>query len=145
MNPKRWHAMKDTTLTSQGVVVGMLLGFASDAPLVVFPGNPSNSAIRARSTVSLGSEDIGKEVAILFEDGAADRPLVIGRILRSAEPEEALREAVVRLDALERIELRVGKAAIILEADGHVTIRGSNIVSQASGANAVRGGSVKLN
>jgi hypothetical protein len=31
----------------------------------------------------------------------------------------------VKIAAKERIELRVGKASIVMEADGHITIRGS--------------------
>jgi len=133
-----------------GVVIGMLLGFRDGRPLVVYAGNPRSAAIEARSTVALGPADIGTEVAILFEDAARDRPLVIGRLLRepgTAAPaaEDTGRETVLRLKADERIELRVGKAAIILEKDGHVTIRGTDIVSHAAGANSVRGGSVNIN
>lgn len=135
-----------------GVVIGMLLGFRGARPLVVYAGNPRSAAIEARSTVALGPADIGTEVAILFEDAARDRPLVIGRLLREAgaAPDAPAapgteEETVLRLKADERIELRVGKAAIILEKDGHVTIRGTDIVSQAAGANSVRGGSVNIN
>ena len=92
---------------------------------------------------------MGAEVALLFEDGARDRPLVIGRIV---EPARQRDQAMViqdgeqvKLTARERIELRVGKASIVLEKDGHITIRGSYVVSHASAANRIRGGSVNLN
>ncbi len=45
----------------------------------------------------------------------------------------------------ERIELRCGAAAVILEKSGRVTIRGTEVVSQASGTNRVRGGTIQLN
>ena len=132
-----------------GVVIGMLLGFQNDAPLVVFPGNPKDHAVVARSLARLSADDIGAEVALLFEDGARDRPLVIGKIIAPARQRA---QAVViqdgeqvKLTARERIELRVGKASIILEKDGHITIRGSYVVSHASAANRIRGGSVNLN
>lgn len=135
--------------TVDGVVIGLLLGFQNDAPLVVFPGNPQDHAIVARSLARLSADDVGAEVALLFEDGARDRPLVIGRIV---EPVRQRDQAMViqdgeqvRLTARERIELRVGKASIILEKDGHITIRGSYLVSHASAANRIRGGSVNLN
>ena len=51
----------------------------------------------------------------------------------------------VRVDAESRLELRCGKASIIMESDGRITVRGSKLVSQASGSNLIRGGSVKLN
>ncbi|MBB1490604.1 hypothetical protein H5395_03450 [Paracoccus sp. MC1854] len=130
-----------------GVVIGMLLGLEQGSPLVVFAGNLSPEAIPARSLVRLEPEDIGAELALLFEDGDASRPLVIGRIVtplpqgtivvRDGEP--------LRITARERIELRCGKASIVMEADGHITIRGTYLVSHASAANRIRGGSINLN
>ena len=51
----------------------------------------------------------------------------------------------VAVTARERLELRVGKASIVMEKDGHITIRGTYLVSHASAANRIRGGSVNLN
>ncbi len=51
----------------------------------------------------------------------------------------------VRITANERLELRCGKSVIIMEKDGHITIRGTYLVSHASAANRIRGGSVNLN
>ena len=135
--------------TVDGVVIGLLLGFENDAPLVVFPGNLQDHAVVARSLARLSAEDVGSEVALLFEDGARDRPLVMGRIV---EPVRQRDQAMVILDgeqvkltARERIELRVGKASIVMEKDGHITIRGTYLVSHAAVANRIRGGSVNLN
>ena len=136
-------------LAADGVVIGLLIGFRSGQPLVVFPGNPEDQAIRARSLARLGPGDAGSQVAILFEDGNRARPLIIGRIV---EPQPAAGDAVVVRDgetvaitARERIELRVGKASIVMEKDGHITIRGTYLVSHASAANRIRGGSINLN
>ena len=51
----------------------------------------------------------------------------------------------VKINADERLELRCGKASIVMEKDGHITIRGSYLVSHASASNRIRGGSVNLN
>lgn len=132
-----------------GVVIGMLLGFDEGAPLVVFPGNAQDRAIPARSLARLSSDDIGCEVALLFEDGERDRPLIVGRIMEPARVSGAptvVRDGeTVRIAAGERIELRVGKASIVMEKDGHITIRGTYLVSHASAANRIRGGSINLN
>ena len=91
---------------------------------------------------------IGAEVALLFEAGDPLRPLIVGRVVDpgGAEPPEVLRDGErVRVTATERIELRVGKASILLEKDGRITIRGSYVTSHASATNRVRGGSVLLN
>ncbi|HRO16076.1 MAG TPA: DUF6484 domain-containing protein [Paracoccus sp. (in: a-proteobacteria)] len=78
-----------------GVVIGMLLGLDEGRPLVVFAGNPSAQAVPARSLVRFGPEDIGAELALLFEDGDPGRPLVIGRIV-SPMPEGLLNAMSMR-------------------------------------------------
>ena len=136
--------------TVDGVVIGMILGFQDGAPLVVFPGNPKEEAIPARSLTRLRGEDMGAEVALLFEEGDRMRPLIVGKLVEPARVDAAAPVVVadgqmMRLTAKERIELRVGKASIIMEADGQITIRGTDLVSHASRANRIRGGSVNLN
>ncbi len=132
-----------------GVVIGLLIGFEGGAPLVVFVGNPRETAIAARSLTELDVSAIGSELALLFEDGDPTRPLVVGRIVDPAHKNRELQ--VVRegdrvvITSEERIELRCGLASIILERDGRVTIRGSQLTSQASGTNRIRGGAVHLN
>jgi phage gp45-like len=92
---------------------------------------------------------IGAEVALLFEGGDATRPLIVGRIVeparRSSTPNVVRDGEHVRITGEERIELRCGKATIIMEKDGHITIRGTYVTSHASAANRIRGGSVNLN
>jgi hypothetical protein len=132
-----------------GVVIGLLMGFENDLPLVVFAGNEKDHAIPARSLARLGRDLIGKEVALLFEDGDRNRPLIVGQIVEPVAREHAPK--VVRdgervlIEARERIEMRVGKAAIVMDKDGHITIRGTYVVSHASSANRMRGGSISLN
>ncbi|WP_431523412.1 DUF6484 domain-containing protein [Mesorhizobium captivum] len=132
-----------------GVVIGLLIGFECGAPLVVFVGNPRETAIAARSLTELDVSAIGSELALLFEEGDPTRPLVVGRIVDPAHKNRELQ--VVRegdrvvITGEERIELRCGLASIILEKDGRVTIRGSQLTSQASGTNRIRGGAVHLN
>ena len=116
---------------------------------VNFPGNVSEMAIRARSLALLGQDHIGCEVALLFEDGDITRPLIVGRIVKALEaltPPIVIRDGKqVSITAAERIELRVGESSIIMEKDGHITIRGKHLVSHASDANRLRGGSISLN
>ena len=59
--------MADIRDRVDGVVIGIFLGFDDSAPLVVFPGNPEETALPARSLAELSSEMIGSEVALLFE------------------------------------------------------------------------------
>jgi hypothetical protein len=133
-----------------GVVIGVLMGFAADgAPLVVFPGNLSQAAIPARTTAVLMQEDVGREVALLFEGGDAALPLVVGRLVRpEALPATVTRdgvEEVLELTAEREILLRCGKASITLTRTGKVLIRGEYISSRSAGANRIWGSSVHLN
>ncbi|AJC83169.1 hypothetical protein IE4803_PC00624 (plasmid) [Rhizobium etli bv. phaseoli str. IE4803] len=141
--------MSDVVERIEGVVIGLLLGFDAGVPLVVFPGNPEEIAVRARSLAELTSAMVGAEVALLFEGGDASRPLIVGRIIdparRSSTPTVVRDGERVQITAEERIELRCGKATIIMEKDGHITIRGTYVTSHASAANRIRGGSVNLN
>lgn len=133
----------------EGVVIGMFLGFDGESPLVVFPGNPQETAIPARSLTELNSAMIGAEVALLFQEGDPGRPLIVGRIVdpmhKSSTPHVIRDGERVTIMGDERIELRCGKATIIMEKDGHITIRGTFLTSHASAANRIRGGSINLN
>jgi Domain of unknown function (DUF6484) len=141
--------MAKTIKRIDGVVIGQFLGFGEAAPLVVFPGNPFDKAVSARTLAELTSDMIGAEVALLFEEGDPSRPLIVGRIVepaRNPKTPQVVRDGErVRIVGEERIELRCGKAVIIMEKDGHITIRGTYVTSHASAANRIRGGSVNLN
>ena len=142
----------------EGVVIGVLLGLSEqDKPMVVFPGNPRETAIAARSTAALAAADVGGEVALLFEGGDAERPLVIGRLLHPAmEPETSARllqaaiEVVrdgerLELQAEREIVLRCGKASITLTRAGKVLVPGAYVSSRSSGMQRITGASVQIN
>lgn len=144
--------MRSEVKRLDGVAIGVLLGFGElGEPLVVFAGNRKDAAVAARTTAALAASDIGREVALLFEGGDPERPLVIGRVLREADPPPAPSVEVVRdgerleLTADQELVLRCGKATITLTRDGKVLIRGAYISSWSTGANRVKGGSVHLN
>lgn len=133
----------------EGVAIGLLMGFENKQPMVVFPSNVKDHAIPARSLAVLNNEDISKEVALLFEDGDVTRPLIVGRIVEPALSEDVpsvIRDGeLVKVTATEQLELRCGKASIIMKKTGHITVRGTYVTSHASAANRIRGGSVNLN
>jgi hypothetical protein len=130
-----------------GVVIGQFLGFGEAGPLVAHDGLKGASAVEARTLAELTPDMIGCAVALLFEEGDPQRPLIVGRIVdsRSIQPEITRDGERVVITGKDRIELRCGKATILMEKDGHITIRGTYLVSHASAANRIRGGSVNLN
>jgi hypothetical protein len=136
-----------------GVVIGVLMGFEGGRPLVIYPGNPAEQAVPARSAAALRRDDVGAELALLFEDGDPARPLVVGRILPAAgtasgrlgELQVRLADERLELSARREVVIRCGKASITLTPSGKVLIRGTYVSSRSSGANRIKGGSVQLN
>jgi len=148
-----YHLPANSTAASarvDGVVIGVLLDVPrADAPVVAFPGCPEEAGLAARTTTPLSREDIGAQVALMFEAGDLARPLVIGRIRRLPE---TVTPAVAHLDgerleftAKQEIVLRCGKASITLTRAGKVIIRGTYLSSRSSGVNRIKGGSVQIN
>jgi hypothetical protein len=140
--------MAETAQRIEGVAIGVLMGFEGGAPLVVFPGNPCEAAVPARSLAPLDYGMIGAEVALLFEGGDPFRPLIVGRLVepsRGAAPQVVRDGELVRVTGGERIELRCGRASLIMEKDGRITLRGTRVTTHATGTNRIRGGSVQLN
>ena len=125
----------------EGVMIGVLTALDAGRPVVAVGGG----TLPARSLVPLDGALVGAEVAVLFEEGDPTRPLVLGRLVEPAGPEVLRDGERVRVTAAERIELRVGKASIVMEKDGRITIRGSYVTSHASATMRIRGGSVNLN
>lgn len=147
------HKNKQATQLD-GVVIGVLMSFTeAGLPLVAFPGNQSKTGIAAHSTTRFKSDDIGCQVALLFEGGDSQRPIVIGRI---QHPEQIVQtgqqSTTADLDG-ERLEfnsgkeivLRCGKASITLTKAGKIILRGAYVLSRSSGVNKINGGSVQIN
>ncbi|MDM0117233.1 DUF6484 domain-containing protein [Variovorax sp. J22R133] len=138
------------------VVVGELIAIADEGctPLVLFAGQHGTAAVRARAVIDLHGAHIGQSVVLMFEDGDAMRPVVMG-VLRQAEG-WPLREvpAQVEVDvngdrmivsAKSELVLRCGKASVTLTKAGKVLIQGSYVSSRSTGVNRIKGGSVQLN
>jgi len=134
-----------------GVVIGALVGFANDGvPLVDFSGNPEDSPVVARTIAVLSHEDVGREVALLFEGGEPAKPILIG-LMAQPQPQRPQTVSVVRdderleLTADREIVLRCGDASITLTRAGKVLIRGAYVSSHSRGVNKIKGGTVHIN
>ncbi len=136
-----------------GMVIGELLAIVEGAPLVAQPGATAH-AVKALSLVDLHGAHIGMRVALMFDGGDRDRPIVIGVVRGQAAWPLETRPAQVEVDAdgerllvtaKEQLVLRCGKASITLTKAGKVLIEGSYLLSRSSGVNRIKGGSVQLN
>jgi len=138
-----------------GVVVGLLLSINDKGePLVAFPGNPAEAAVPARITTQLTMDDIGKEIALLFEGGNPHKPLIIGKIYQTANYQSKLlsKPTTAELDgetivlaAKKEIVLKCGKSSITLTQAGKILIKGEYLSSRSTGVNRIKGGSIQLN
>jgi len=139
----------DSVNAGNTVVIGLVLSIEAGSPRVVFPGNLKDHAIEAKTLQPIGREDVGREVALLFEGGDYSQPLIIGRVVKPGHKQldhTVIRDGeIVKVEAKERLELRCGKSSIIMTKDGRITLRGEEILSRASGGNRIRGGSIDIN
>jgi len=139
-----------------GITVGDLIALKDGGrtPLVRFAGQPGTAAVPARTTVDLHGAHIGRPVVLMFEEGDAARPIVMG-VLREGDgwplerppgqvEVEADGERLV-VSAREQLVLRCGKASITLTRAGKVIIRGEHLLSRSAGVNRIKGGSVQIN
>lgn len=150
-----------------GSRLGELLGFSPQGyPVIGRPGH--DDAMEVPTTVALGRDDVGSVVLLTFVEGREDQPLVIGRLQPPLAPEDAPSPAperdepiavlggdgpltldadgeVVTIEADRELVLRCGKASLRLRRDGFVELRGVDVISRATRANWIRGGSVALN
>lgn len=147
--------------------VGWITGVSSEGePVVDYPGNlagplPAVLAVAATRRDLAAAAERRQAIVVLFDAGDPGRPILLAFAFPSPPAEEqpaAVEVAVsklpevaevdgrrVRIEGKEEIILHCGEASITLDRQGRITIRGVQVVSQASGVNQVQGGSVRLN
>ena len=140
------------------VAVGRLVAIVPDSgPLIDFPDNRSGELLPARALTSVNEAEIGSQVALVFEDGDASKPIILG-VLKDGQrahkpsPESQTDAVEVRSDqehltltASREISLVCGKASVTLTSAGKILLRGAYLLSRSSGVNRIKGGSVQIN
>ena len=150
---------------SEGFRIGRIVSAADNRFIVDYPENPLGP-IAARITNSAKSQILGtgnparKEILLAFENNDPGQPIIVDTMYSlldeiaeatTGEPEAAIPNEVtidgkrITFDAQEEIELKCGKASIILTSAGKVIIKGAYLLSQSSGENRIRGASVGIN
>jgi len=139
-----------------GVRVGVLAGLAEDGrtPMLIFPNHNGSVAVPGRSTLKLRASQIGRDVVLMFEDGDATLPIVMGFLSPKGKRRPSQARAQIEVDAdgeslvvssREQLVLRCGKASITLTKAGKVLIQGAYLSSRSTGVIRIKGGSVQLN
>lgn len=119
----------------EGVHLARLCGFSNaDEPLIELEGN----ILPACTLVSLDQSCLDRQVAIIPLAGSTERVLILG-LTEHPKPRRKV------IEAEEELHLRCGKSSVTLEANGHVTVSGKQLLSRADGQNRVQGASVQLN
>lgn len=139
-----------------GASIGRLHGFdLEDRPLVSGLVLAPGEVLVARTTVPLRRKTIGAGVVLLFEEGDARRPIIVG-VLQDCAPDSELGEKPhqysVQADedrhvitAEREIVLRCGDASITLTRAGKVIIKGNYVLSRSTGYNKIKGAAIDIN
>ncbi|MCA0174819.1 MAG: DUF6484 domain-containing protein [Proteobacteria bacterium] len=132
-------------------VLARLHGFdLLEQPLVTGLAPHPHQVLAARSTVALRREQVGREVLLVW---AGDVAVITGVLephpLHPAPGRPPVRvqadEARHVIEADREIVLRCGDASITLTRAGKVLIKGSYILSRASGYNKIKGAAIDIN
>lgn len=151
-------ARREPPARIDGVVLGTVAGLDDDGrPRIDHPFLGEREPCAASALVSIGRAEVGRAVAILFEQGNPLRPIVVGLMheppgadeaaeapTAPAAEGEAMPERLV-FEAGREVVIRCGAASITLTRAGRVVIRGAYVQSRASGLNRLQGASVKIN
>jgi hypothetical protein len=150
-------------VAGSAAVAGRIVGVDSSGRALVVVGSQFESPLIARSLIQLDQAAVSDlsalpAVAVIFENGDPSLPIIAGwlheRIVSSgskAIPAQSIDETAVLeakrivLRADVEFELLCGASSILLRRDGHVVIKGAQLVSRASGSNKIKGATVDIN
>ena len=137
--------------------VGQIVEVTEDGrPIVEFDGAPGGRILARVAAPDPGSKIGGhwkdSPVVLLLENGDPTRPIIIGFVrdtLPGGQPDAtqsfALNGKTLTFEGKDAIALRCGQASLTIRANGDVIIKGTRLMSRASGTNKIRGATVLIN
>jgi len=144
-----------------GVVIGRIVAYSDvDGVSVAYVPGSTTVVGTSKTTTPIAPADVGRDVALLFEGGDSNKPIIMGFMQQQRGPDigvEATQGAGhvsvelpedgrrLNLTAQEEVTLRCGDASITLTKAGKILLKGKFLSSHSSGVNRIRGGSVQLN
>jgi hypothetical protein len=155
-------APADVVLSEAGAQIGRLAAIDNGVVTVVTTARPQT--IAAKLAVAVSAEQLQQAlttqqpVVIVFENGAIDKPIIVGFVAPAPLSMPANTEAGapniieadvdgrrVKLVGKDEIVLECGQASITLRRNGRVVIRGTHVESYSDGTNRIKGGQVRIN
>jgi hypothetical protein len=143
-----------------GARIGWLLPESRPDRLIVdFAGSGRTKGVRARTTVRLTAAEwkdaaMNRRSVLLVsdDDHGEPRPVIVGFVYDDGDIDRGMPSIDARVDGIavriegrKQVEIRCGKASLVLTRDGRIILSGVEVDTRASGTNRVRGGIVKIN
>ena len=140
--------------------IGRLVGATPSGDIAVRIGTGAPTPARLMAGLqrsALSRPDMqDREVLVMFERGDPGKPIILGLLANpleevialsnGQEPKEVMLDSKrVTLEAQEEILLKCGEGSITVRKDGKIIIKGTHLLSRASGPNRIKGGSVQIN
>lgn len=152
--------VEQVSVSGMAPMVGRVIDLPADGYLQV--KCEGGYALLARMVSGLAGKKpehlLGQEVVLLFENNDPEKPIAVASLqatgdfasaMQAASIDEQVEASVdgekVLIQAKEKLELRVGKASIVIDANGKITIRGASLLSRATGPIRIKGGHVDIN
>lgn len=153
--------VEQVSVSGMAPMVGRVIDLPADGYLQV--KCEGGHVLRARMVSSLAGKKpehlLGQEVVLLFENNDPQKPIAVASLQATGDFASAMQAAAgfdeeieasmdgekVLIQAKEKLELRVGKASIVIDANGKITIRGASLLSRSTGPIRIKGGHVDIN
>ena len=152
--------VKQVSASGMAPMVGRVIDLPADGYLQV--KCEGGHVLGARMVSGLAGKKpehlLGQEVVLLFENNDPEKPIAVASLqatgdfasaMQAASIDEEVEASVdgekVLIQAKEKLELRVGKASIVIDANGKITIRGASLLSRSTGPIRIKGGHVDIN
>lgn len=135
------------------LVLGTLTQYdVEEGPFVALKEDPGKQPVWAQTTVDIDEADVGRTVVLRFLRNKAQTPIIVGFLKAPRHRSEVPRPRQAELDgqsvvltADRQMELRCGRASLVLHKDGLIELRGTEVVSRASHQQKIQGGNVQIN
>ena len=160
---------REAGIAAGEIIIGSLVAINGDGQaLVDFSQNPSDSAIQAMVTTVITQQQVNRQVALLFNQGDLNKPVIMGFIqsplqdmLDNHEPQHETEKVELTADlniddvkvegekvtfeAQDEMVFKCGESSLVLTKAGKIMIRGKYLLNRSSGVNRIMGGSVQVN